>query len=75
MSQLDPRKTGQITESMFVKNIKKYYSDQELSKVLNYDLIPSEILAETNMQASVSGSLMNMNNNEPVVITIKNKHN
>ena len=56
MSQLDPRKSGQITETMFIKNIKKYYSAQELNECFNFDLIPPNVLEETQRQQSIAGS-------------------
>lgn len=43
MSQLDPKNTGKINESQFVKKIKSNYKS-ELEEVLSFSLIPEEAL-------------------------------
>ena len=55
MSQIDPENTGFVTESQFVENIKQYYTEQELSEILTYDLIPTELLESAHMQQSLPG--------------------
>lgn len=43
MTQLDPKNTGKINESHFVKNIKKNYDINVLEEVLDFSLVPSDI--------------------------------
>jgi hypothetical protein len=62
MSHLDLNKTGRITENQFVSAIRRKYSDKILNDMLRFDLIPLEVLDEANMQPSLSGSMVNLNN-------------
>lgn len=62
MKQLDTKKTGSINETQFVTNIIRNYSDNQISEMLKFDLIPNEVLDDANMQPSLSGSQMNMRN-------------
>lgn len=60
MKQLDTKRTGYVNETQFVTNTLRLYPEEELKRLLNIDLIPSELLNETNMNASVAGSRLNM---------------
>ena len=62
MSHLDLNNTGRITENQFVGAIRRKYSDKSLNDMLRFDLIPLEVLDEANMQPSLSGSMVNLNN-------------
>ena len=62
MSQLDKNNTGFINENQFVANIKREFRPTELKELLNFDLIPVEVLDEVNMQPSLAGSRINLRN-------------
>jgi len=64
MSHLDLNNTGRITENQFVGAIRRKYSDKSLNDMLRFDLIPLEVLDEANMQPSLSGSMVNLNNDK-----------
>lgn len=55
MEQLDPEKTGKISEEQFVKNTLKNYDEYELSEILIIDLIPREALEEMTIVPKESG--------------------
>jgi hypothetical protein len=44
MEILDPKETKKITEAQFVKNIKKKYKLNELEDVLNFQIIPDDVV-------------------------------
>ena len=60
MSQLDRNNTGRINENQFVNSIKREFKVSELRDLLNFDLIPAEVLDEVNMQPSLAGSRVNL---------------
>jgi len=62
MSQLDKNNTGFINENQFVANVKREFRPTELKELLNFDLIPVEVLDEVNMQPSLAGSRINLRN-------------
>jgi hypothetical protein len=64
MSQLDRNNTGKVTENQFVNSIKKEFKVSELRDLLNFDLIPVEVLDEVNMQPSLAGSRVNLRNDK-----------
>lgn len=41
-------------------NVLRLYPEEEIKRLLHVDLIPPELLNETNMNASVAGSRLNM---------------
>jgi hypothetical protein len=63
MKQLDTKKTGRINEVQFVTNILRNYSDEDIKRMLDFEIIPPDVLNETNMQPSVAGSRINMRSN------------
>lgn len=72
MKQLDTKRTGHINETQFVTNILRHYPDDQIKNLLDIDIIPPEVLNETNMQASVAGSKLNMRNEANNVIYLPN---
>ncbi|CAF0728665.1 unnamed protein product [Brachionus calyciflorus] len=62
MNDLDPKKTGKISEKQFVNNILSNYDESQLNSLLKFELIPDEALREANMQPSLAGSQLNMRN-------------
>jgi hypothetical protein len=43
MTQLDPKNSGKINESQFVKNTKKNHNIDELEELLSFSLIPEDL--------------------------------
>lgn len=64
MEQLDPEKTGKITEEQFVRNTLKNYDEYELSEILIIDLIPKEALEEMTIVSKDSNESYTRNNNK-----------
>ena len=60
MIQMDDKKTGRINENQFVYNVKRIVSPSQLKDLLKFDLIPTFLLDEVNMQQSVNGSMASL---------------
>ena len=57
---MDEKKTGRINENQFVYNVKRIASPSQLKDLLSFDLIPTYLLDEINMQPSVNGSMSSL---------------
>lgn len=66
MKQFDTKRTGHINETQFVTNALRQHSEEQIKDMLHIDIIPAELLNETNMQPSVAGSHLNMRNDKKV---------
>jgi hypothetical protein len=56
MDQLDINKTDKINEKQFVQGIIHNYTDFQLTNLLNFDLIPNEILEDAHKTGSLASS-------------------
>lgn len=69
MKQLDTKKTGRINETQFVTNVLRLYPEEQVKKMLDINIIPQDVLNETNMQPSMAGSQLNMRNDNKINLT------
>lgn len=63
MKQLDNIGAGRVDEEMFVNNVRRHYSINELRSYLKIEIIPSDILEDVNYQPSMAGSQSSLRNN------------
>lgn len=68
MKQLDTKRTGHINETQFATNILRNYPEEHIKSLLDIEIIPSELLNDSNMQPSVAGSRLNMRNDTNVCL-------